>query len=521
MLSNEIRRFREKYAERTREKEVGGGAGEKIHVDEIASKVAAFYEEVRHVIEYRDAHLLRKNAIERTLRRRVFLQDFKEDFAEPLIKELIRAGHLPNDSVPEAKIAEIQGIINNLLALLRLERAGNDRGKSATADWLVQMFASRIEEELFPSYEIALLSALMYGVVNANLTLKNIPISKDEANIQLFVAIQRALWRPDVNQLKYLLLRIMYPDWGAFSEKELPDIAENLTKTKNAIEKILGNPYASSFFKLCNREKIIFQLIGDLVFENIPLEDGEGLTAALQFRYDKRYFKTKKQMARLAILSVASFLISKLAVALVIEIPLDQYFYHGISLMSLAINILFPPLLMLAIVASTKLPSKGNFALVATGVKQVLFEEKGRSYAAAAPKRKGWIANAFIYLAYTAVLFAIVYYVAKVLLVFHFSPASIVIFLLFTSMVTATGVKVKNRAKEISLEKETASMAGFALDLVTVPFMTIGKWTLSGISQFNVIVIAFDFLIELPFQFFVEFLENFRGFIRARKDEIS
>jgi hypothetical protein len=51
--------------------------------------------------------------------------------------------------------------------------------------------------------------------------------------------------------------------------------------------------------------------------------------------------------------------------------------------------------------------------------------------------------------------------------------------------------------------------------------MTIGRWTIAGLSKFNVLVVAFDFLIELPFQFFVEFIENFRKFIREKKEEIS
>jgi hypothetical protein len=520
--NTEIQRLSERYEEYVRDQaQVGEDESEKIHVDEIASKVAAFYEKVRNVIEYRDAHLLRKNAIERTLRRHLFLKDFTEHFAEPLIKELIRAGHLSNDTVPETKIADIQGIIDNLLALLRLEEHGHDKEKNETVDWIVRMFASRIEEELFPAPEVALLSEAMYGVIKENLTLKNIPLSKDDANIQLFVATQRALWRPDANQLKYLLLRIMYPDWGMFPKEELPEVAANLEQTRTAIEKILANPYAPAFFKLCNREKIIFQLIGDLVFEGVDFADEKNLSSALKFRYEKRYFRAKGQMRRLAFLSVASFLISKLLVAFAIEIPLDRYFYHGVSGLSLLVNIAFPPLLMLFIVAGTKLPSTSNFALVESAVDQVLFSEEGRNYVVAAPKKKGPFANFFVYLAYAAVLLAIIYYVAKVLLWLQFSPASIVIFLLFTSMVTATGVKVKNRAREMSMEREKTSVTGFVVDLITVPFMTIGRWTIAGISRFNIVVIAFDFLIELPFQFFVEFLENFRSFIRARKDEIN
>ena len=42
-----------------------------IHVDEVASRVAAFYEKIKGVVDWEEEHLLRKRAIERTLKRRI------------------------------------------------------------------------------------------------------------------------------------------------------------------------------------------------------------------------------------------------------------------------------------------------------------------------------------------------------------------------------------------------------------------------------------------------------------------
>lgn len=520
MPSKEIQLFAERFNEYVRQKEAAGeSTADKIHVDEIASRVAVFYEEIRNIIEYRDIHLLRKNAIERILRRRVFLKDFNEDFAGSLVKELIRGGHLPNDAVPETKIADIQKIIDNLLFFLNFEETDDARAKNEISGWLVRMFAAKIEEELFPSPELALLSDMMYGVTKGRLVLKNVPLTQDDVDLQLFIAIQRALFRLDKSQLQYLLVKIIHPTWGAFSEAECEAMAKNLALLEKTTDTILKNPYAPYFLRLCNREKIVFQLIGDLVFDKVPLD--EDLESLLKLRYDRRYLKTKQQLRRLAFLSVVSFLISKILIACAIEIPLDQYLYHTVSLLSLMVNITFPPLLMLAIVAFIKLPSKKNFTLIEVAVRQVVFQGDERTYSVVAPKKKGWIANLFIYFIYAAVFCAILYYVVRWLYAIHFSPASIVIFLLFTSMVTAAGVKVDNRSKEMNFEKETTSITGFLIDLVALPFMTIGRWVIMGLSQFNILVIIFDFMIEMPFQFFVEFLENFRGFIRERKDDIS
>src|SRR3989338_9706412 len=88
----------------------------KIHVDEVASQVAALYEKVRHIVDYREEHLLRKHFIGRTYTRNVMLHG-ESKVAAPLMKDLIRAGHLPNDAIPERKIADVQALIDRVRAL--------------------------------------------------------------------------------------------------------------------------------------------------------------------------------------------------------------------------------------------------------------------------------------------------------------------------------------------------------------------------------------------------------------------
>jgi len=519
MPSKEIQELASRYSALLAERETGdAGSVEKIHVDEIASKVAGFYEKVRNVIEYHDAHLLRKSAIERIVRRRIFLKDFSENFAEPLIKELIRSGHLQNDAVPEKKIADIQAIINNLLFLLREMKFGNRAEKELSTNWLIRTFVPAIEEELFPAPENQLLAEAMYGTIYNHLVIKNLVISDEDLRIQLFIAVQRTLFRPDVDQLHYALMKMNYPHWGKLSEEELNELAPRLDSLRKRIRNLLEDPRGPYFLKLVSREKIVFQLIGDLVFNRVPLDETIDLT--LHSFYEERHARAARQLHRLAFVSVLSFLISKMIVAVAIEIPLDQYLYHAVSIMTMAINISFPPILMFLIVMSTRLPSEKNATLVERAVHAVIAGEEEK-YVLAAPKNRGVFASAILYAAYGAAFVAVLYGLIKGLAFLGFSPASIIIFLLFTSMVIATGVKVQNRANEMNLEKKKATLFSFLLDLVIVPFMAIGKWTISGLSKFNVLVIAFNFLIELPFQLFIEFLENFRGFITNKKEEIG
>ena len=82
-----------------------------IDVDEVAAKVAAFYEKIRGVVDWREEHLLRKIAIERILKRRLLLQKSGQKIAEPFLQELVRGGHFPNNSIPTTSIVLIQKII--------------------------------------------------------------------------------------------------------------------------------------------------------------------------------------------------------------------------------------------------------------------------------------------------------------------------------------------------------------------------------------------------------------------------
>jgi hypothetical protein len=517
--SEDIQKLTKGYAAYLAEKEKEASSNvEKIHVDEIASKIASFYEKVRNIIDYREEHLLRKNTIGRILRRRIFLKDFDKNFAEPLIKDLIRAGHLPNDSVPAKEIAAVQTIIDNLIFFLEYPHAGQ-LTKDELAEWLIDMTAVAIEEELFKPYKEKLLADFMFQTLRKNLIVKNADLLESERDIQLFLAVQRTLFKPDAVQLQYRLLKFAYPNWGKFNPAELEAVAPEIPNIKSGLENYLKHKAALHFLRLTSREKLIFLLIGDLVFSGRPL-NGD-LDQEIEAVYSARYAKEALQLNRLALLSVISFFLSKILVAVAIEIPLDKYlFAHSFSWLNTGLSIAFPPFLMLAIVAFIKMPSKKNLELASQEVKRVLAGEK-KEYAVIIPKKTGWFSEILVRLAYLAVFVFTLYFIVKILLWLKFSVASIVIFCLFTSMVIATGVKVYNRARELNLEKEKATILKFLLDLVTIPFMTIGKWVISGLSKLNVLVLIFNLVIELPFQLFVEFIENFRSFLKSKKEEAN
>ncbi len=490
----------------------------KIHVDEIAAKIALFYEKVRSIIDYQDEHLLRKQTIIRTLKRRMIMS-LDGKIAEAFIKDIIRSGHLANDTVSESVIPEVQRIVDGI-RLLR--KAGLDE------EWLVVMAGNAIEEKLFPPVEEAALFDLAFQTIKPNLVLGGSHLMPEEVTLALSIALQRALFRVDEDRLTYRLLKLLYPNWDALPEGDAARVAHEVPAMRAHIKRLTEARETQALLQCCERYNTAFFLINDIVrgtsdgaTRKAIFGQETELGAAVERAYSERFVKEKSRLNRLAWLSVISFLISKIAIAIAIEIPLEYYVIKSdFSVGNTFLNIMFPPLLMWVVIGAVRMPGGNNLELAIAEVRRIVDAEKERSYRVAIPKRRGVISSIFIYASYLATFGISFWLLIRLLQGLSFNVANIIVFLLFTSLVAAAGVKIQNRAKELSFEPERASVGGFVLDLFAMPLVAVGQWIIAGLAQFNVLVLLINLIIELPFQFLIEFLENFREFIQHKKGEI-
>ncbi len=526
MISKTLDDVSKKYFTASRERNVPENMP-RIHVDEIAARVANFYERVRSIVDYKDEHLLRKSFVNRVFRRRLLL-GAGSPVGEAIIKETIRAGHLPNDIVPETKIGEINQIIKNYRLLSEnLPRVQNGERDRLIA-WLTEIAANAIEESLFPPTKDLALATLMFQTLRKHILVRGTDFTSDVLDTQVFVAVQRALLHADRDLLHYRIFTHLAPGWQAMPDTEIIELARRLPDIKRTIDRLERHRYASQFFRLASRYNTVFYLIGDIF--DVPhssegfkglVENESELESEIHRAYGTRFKRARARLNRLALFSVISFLISKIAVAIAIEIPLETYLTGDFFLKNTLVNIIVPPLLMFLIVMFIRLPGRKNFSLVMNEVRNVVSEEHEPKYLLEIPKRRNAFTEIIVQFMYLATSVAVFYYLIRQLLMFEFNAANIAIFIFFVSMVAATGVKIHNRAKDMSLEKKRASFLLFLLDLISMPFVTIGRWILAGLSKFNPIVLAINLIIEAPFQIFISFLENFRGFIKAKKEEIT
>ena len=255
-----------------------------IHVDEVASRVAAFYEKIRGIIDWKEEHLLKRRAIERILKRRLFSKLLSEgtisenSIAEPMILELIRGGHFPNDKIEETKIEQVQRIINKYIFIVNNTSYDRKKSRIQLYSWLSAITACEIEEMLSPAIRERALISYMFEIMNQKIeTNEKIKITDQEKNTQTYIAVQRALFNLDSSIISYHILKYRYKEWNNLKQDQLNDIAKNIHLIKNRLEKELNHPLSDKFYNICEKYDTPFLLLGDALSKN-PVQAKEKIS---------------------------------------------------------------------------------------------------------------------------------------------------------------------------------------------------------------------------------------------------
>ncbi|MDP2736087.1 MAG: hypothetical protein Q8P12_07885 [bacterium] len=498
-----------------------------LSVDEVAAKVASFYEKIRGVVDWREEHLLRKTAIERILKRRLLLGSV-EGFAEPFLQELVRGGHFPNEQIPVTKIGEIQRIVEKYSYLL--EHSPQEGAEKVLAElkmWVLGIAAAEIEETLAPPIKERALFEFMLGDMLGRVRVRQENgLTEEEIRLQLSVAVQRALFKLDEATITYHLLEQRYQDWDAPQSSTLELLAPRLPKIKARFFDIIRHPTGERFYQLMEKYDAPYLIIGDVLGENPEkfgelAEDRAGMEAAIEQAYKTRLGKLKGRMQRAAVYSTISVFLTKVLVAFAIEIPFDRYVTGEFNVLAMWTSVLVPPVLMLLLVLSTRTTSAENFRRLMLEVMKIVYGTKKEDILelSLARKRRPFMEGFLnvLYLSSFLLSFGALSWFLRSL---EFSVFSIVIFLFFVSLVAFAGTKIRQRGRELLLGEEKQGFLYTLFDLFSLPVIHTGRWLSRQVARYNILVVFFNFLIEIPFQVFVEFLEHWRSFLREKREEV-
>jgi glucan phosphoethanolaminetransferase (alkaline phosphatase superfamily) len=188
---------------------------------------------------------------------------------------------------------------------------------------------------------------------------------------------------------------------------------------------------------------------------------------------------------------------------------------------TIAVDILGPTLLMFFLVATIRPPSKNNLEIVLLEIMKIVYEtDKTDRYEIRAARKTNWFLKLFIFLLYLAGASISLGIMAMIFRSASFPPTSILINIVFVALIAFAGLAVRNRAEELTVEERKTGFFDFIFDVLFLPVVGLGRWLSNKWKKYNAIAVFFSALIDLPFQVFIEFLEQWRYFLKEKKEEI-
>jgi hypothetical protein len=508
---------------------------QKIRVSELISRLAFYYEKIRNSVDYKEDYLLRRSAILRILKRQIIIEGplkglKAEDIAKNLLIELIRAGYLPNNKLPESKIEETAAIIDKYLKLRHysLSERENDKQVHEIGKWILAMASAEIEEKLCVNPVLSATVSNMYELLSEHLVLPKGSIYQADREIQIYLSIHRIFMKFDNDMLEFLLLKYYHSHWLEAAEAEIKDLAIHIEETKNAIDEQMEHPLAAQLNKIVGHYAVYYTILNDVITDN-PVrvyedikEDPKAFPRLVKKFAQKRYIESKRKLRRAAVRSIIYIFLTKMLLAFLLEVPVTLWLGEVLNHNSLAINISFPPLLLFLIVLFTRTPSEANTFKIIQGVEEVVFKEKeGKEpiVLRQPAKRKKSINGAF------AVIYALTFFLTFALVVYcldkiHFTFVSIIISLFFLTLVSFFSLRIRKVAREMYIVERRENIFSFIMDFFYVPIIEAGQWLNEKFSRLNFFVFILDFIIEAPFKIFVDIAEEWTKYVKERKEEI-
>lgn len=499
-----------------------------IEVHDTVSNVAWAYEKLRQAIDYQDEHLLRKNAIERMLKRRLVAGVTADAIAEPLILELIRGRYLPNKTLPATLINQAAEVINRYIHLWtqipHLPREDSEK----LFTWYLGMMSVELNELLAPADHDEALVRLMYRVTHQDIAFAEEHLSEEEKNTQLYIAIHRALLKSDQSIIRYHLFLRQHREWSTATPEQINSLGQRLPNIKAEIDAQLFHSAGELLQRLMKKYTIIF-----LIFDDLAQQYGAEATQRMMFpdelindikaAYENRRKKILGKITRSIIRSAIYIFLTKMLLLVLIEMPVENIIYPGqANTLPLIVNLSFPPLLLLLLGVTIRPAGKKNEVSVIDNVETLIYRGDDR-HALVRPRkpirRSAFFTGLFRFT--YALTFIIVFGgIISGLTFLHFTPVSTFIFLLFLTIVSFFGIRVRLLSKELLVVDQRENIATVMFDFLTVPVLQVGRWISLRVPKINVLIFFLDVIIEAPFKAFLEASEGFFGFLREKREEI-
>lgn len=492
-----------------------------IAIHHITTRAAAWYEKVRYMVDYKEDFTIRRSAIERILKRVLVIEN-RDDAGLFLLRELVSAGYLPNNSVPEKEAFVIQSFIDafcTAVPTLRQKLSFKELEKSA-----LSIIASEIDAYLYPHPVNTPVVQTFFETVGERISCTG-PISAQDFETQLFVACNRALLKSDDESIAYALwCRALSIMPGTLRTESIETLGSQVAHVLSYTKKSLNHPIVSLLLSKIKNDAICFGLIRELIIAHPSdpmLFFGSEKTLKEQadsFLQSKYVFENSKVM-RSSIRAVFYIFCTKVLLALPLEVAY-QYFFHnvGIDYVPLAINVVVHPLILFLMTRSIKPLGKANSDKILERLQTIVYGGELKAIHISYKPSLGILGTIFAVL-YTGLFVFFFGTLYTFLYSIHFNIVSIALFMLFLALVSYFGLRIRHNAESWRYQIEEERIFVLIWSFLTLPIIRAGRWLSYKFSSVNIFVFVLDIVIEAPFKLILKIFDGFVFFLKEKKEE--
>jgi len=495
----------------------------RITVHAAVSRFSVLYEKIRNAVDYREDHLLHKAAIKRILKRQLALDGDPQSVGHALVRELIAARYLPNGVLPESLGDQAADIIAKYVAIQRLH-VGDETHEA----WLLGIISAELEELVDDHAADKTFVHFLYEQLAERITLPPDVMGEDDRRLQIYIACYRMLLKADDEMIGYKLVRAFRPDWmdpmswigapGAMA-LDLPDVQRRVFGA-------LRHPLALKFQHAVKPWAISLNILRTALLENPTkaqelMEKHDALHGAIERIAEKRVKESKARLRRGTVRAMIYLFMTKMLLALLLEVPVELVLYHEFRQFSLIINVLFPPAMMLLVGSMIRMPGKENIKRIVSGVEELLSEQGPKGREVRPPKKRGLFGRTVFGLAYALTFLLVFSLTFKGLQLLAFTWVSSLIFVFFLCVVSFFAFRLRYSSREYVAVPRPDNILTIIIDFFSLPVLRAGRFLSETISRLNVFVFFFDFIFEAPFKLFLNILEEWSAFMKEKKEQLQ
>lgn len=496
-----------------------------ISVNPLVAEIATWYEKFRTAMDYREDEVILRSTIERILKRRLTFGGNGQTIAAPLIRELVWARYFPDSSIPESEVTKVADEIDLYLKLEDEINRKHRINKGLVNEWILHLLSSEIEHILKPNDPKDIMSNFIFGLFKSRVEITD--DSEVTKNVQVFISVRRAYANDDLAFLRYHLFKQYFEK---LTEHTLNRAAEQFPRAISEIQYQFNYPAKDKIYSYIKNQTIPFLILDDVLRKyrgkTFSLtSDGELLNTEVLSACSARYKAISGKVKRAIIRSVIFIFFTKAVFALFVEGTFEKFLYGRILWSSIALNTLTPPMLMIIVGSLIKTPSRENSTKILRKINTILYDENPLLDNPLIIKKKPGSTNPILWTAFI-LLWLVTFILSFGAIIFILSklqvnPLSQAIFVFFLAIVSFVSFRINRTAHMYIIKERKEDLRSLFFDFFFMPVIQVGRRITLGISQINIILFIFDFIIETPFKGIFAFFEQWFLFLRTQREKLD